>query len=293
MPESLKVLRRRVRTVRNTKQITRAMEMVSASKLRRAQASLFVARPYIRNMEILLARLAPEADAAGHPLFVQRRVKRSTLVVFTADRGLCGSYNATIIRIAESHLRDLPRGRMDLICVGRRGHQYFSKRAWPIVGRFTDMGGVLNLEQSRSLSDYLRDRFLYGETDEIYLLYTSFVSTSVHKVVFEKFLDLDESALAAKVPADDRAPIEYIFEPSRERVFEKLVPAYLEAKVFITLAESFTSEHASRMLAMNSASNNCDEMRDTLTLRLNKARQGTITGDLLDIVGGAEALQKG
>jgi F-type H+-transporting ATPase subunit gamma len=292
MAESLKALRRRIRSIKSTKQVTRAMEMVSAAKLRRAQAALYAARPYIRGLATLLGRLAPQAEASGHPLFAQRHVRKSTLVLFTADRGLCGSYNGNLIRIAEDHLKSHKLGSMNLVCVGRRGAEYFGRRQWPIAEKYAGFGGVLDQAKSDALAQSLVDRFLSQDTDEIYLLYSTFVSTAVSRPTYEKYLDLDLSALMRYAPPEDREVVDYAFEPSRERVFEQLLPNYLKSKILIAMAEAFTSEHSARMLAMHNASQNCDEMVDSLTLSLNKARQSTITSDLLDIVGGAEALQK-
>jgi F-type H+-transporting ATPase subunit gamma len=295
MPESLKVLRRRIRSISNTKQVTRAMEMVSAAKLRRAQGALLSARPYVRHLEKLLAHVAPMAEATGHPLFSQRHVKRSTLVLYTADRGLCGSYNANLIRIAEKHLKDHRLGSMELVCLGKKGHEYFSRRHWPIALSITDMGGVLDRKRSDQLANYLKERFLSGQTDEVFLLYSTFINTAHSRPTYQKFLDLDLSDLITPTHklANTDYQNEYILEPTRERVFERLLPDYLQSKIYITMAETYTSEHSARMLAMNNASSNCDEMADTLTLKRNKARQGSITNDLLDIVGGAEALQQG
>jgi F-type H+-transporting ATPase subunit gamma len=294
MAESLKVLRRRVRSISSTEQITRAMEMVSAAKLRRAQSALMAARPFVRNIELLLGRLAPMAEITGHPLFAQRKVRKSTLVVFSADRGLCGSYNATLVRLAEGYLRDHARGTVELVCVGKHARDYFERRAWPIAESFVDMGGILRREDAVNISNYLRDRFLAGKSDEINLLYMSYVSTSISKPVHEKYLDMDQSALMRKAPPAERERVlDYLVEPDYQSVFNALVPNYLVSKIYIILAEAFTSEHSSRMLAMNNASRNCDEIVQTLTLKLNKARQSTITGELLDIVGGAEALQQG
>jgi F-type H+-transporting ATPase subunit gamma len=293
MPESLKALRRRLRSIHNTQQVTGAMEMVSAAKLRRAQSALQAARPFIRKLEMLLGYLAPAAEAAGHPLFTSRRVRRSTLVLFTADRGLCGSYNSNLIRIAEHHLKEHRLGSMDLICVGRNGANYFGRRNWPIVGTYPDFGGVLDRDKSNDIAKTLLARYLEGETDEIYLLYSTFISTSQSKPTYEKYLDLDLSTLLRNAPPEERKGFDYTFEPDRDHVFDALLPIYLRSKVFITLAESFTSEHSARMLAMNNATKNCEELISTLTLRLNKARQTSITSDLLDIVGGAEALSGG
>ena len=291
MPQSLKVLRRRIRSIGNTRQITRAMEMVSAAKLRQAQHALLEARPYARELQILLGRLAPAAEVSGHPFFAPRQVKRASLVLFTADRGLCGSYNANVIRQAEDLLKEHRLGALEVICVGRKGFDYFSKRKWPVAAKFTDLSGRLDRAKSDAVADFLCQRFLSGETGEVHLLYNAFVSTAYHRATYEKFLDLDQSALLRNVPAEERRAIDYIFEPTRERVFERLVPAYLYSKIFITLAEALTSEHSARMIAMNNATKNCEELIESLTLSRNKARQSTITRDLIDIVGGAEALK--
>jgi F-type H+-transporting ATPase subunit gamma len=292
MAQSLQVLRRRVRSIDNTRQITRAMEMVSAAKLRQAQRALSETRPYARQLQRLLGRLAPTAEAEGHPFFAPRVAKRSTLLLFTADRGLCGSYNAGVIRRAESLLNDHPLGTLELVCVGRRGADYFSRRKWPVAARFVDTSNRLDPAKSDALSDFVCNRFLAGETSEVYLLYNAFVSTAVHRLTYEKFLDLDQSSLLKGVAPEERHPIDYIFEPDRRRVFDRLVPAYLHSKIFITMAEALGSEHSARMLAMNNATKNCDELVDSLTLSLNKARQSSITRDLIDIVGGAEAQKK-
>lgn len=269
------------------------MEMVSAAKLRYSQRVLLEARPYARNLQKLLGRLAPTAQAAGHPFFAARNVKRATLVLFTADRGLCGSYNTVMIRQAEQMLLEQRVGALELVCVGRRGADYFGRRHWPIAARFTDMGGKLDVGRSNEVAEFLCKRFLDGETDEIHLLYNAFVSTAIYRPNYVKFLDLDQSDLMANMPQDEHehGNLDYLLEPSQERVFDQLIPAYLKSKILITLAEGFASEHSARMLAMTNATKNCDELVDSLTLALNKARQSSITRDLLDIVGGAEALK--
>jgi F-type H+-transporting ATPase subunit gamma len=292
MPQSLKVLRRRIRSIGNTRQITRAMEMVSAAKLRQAQRALMEARPYARHLQTLLGRLAPVAEVAGHPFFAPRSVKRASLVIFTSDRGLCGSYNAAIIRQAEEQLKEHRLGTLELVCVGRAGFDHFSKRNWPVAAKYADMAGRLDRKKSDAAADFICDRFLSGGTDEVYLLYNTFVSTADYRPTYEKFLDLDQSALMRNAPAEERVALDYIFEPGRERVFDRLVPAYLHSKIFITLAEALTSEHSARMLAMNNATKNCEDLTNSLTLSMNKARQSAITKDLIDIVGGAEALKK-
>jgi F-type H+-transporting ATPase subunit gamma len=295
MAESLKILRRRVRSIKSTKQITRAMQMVSAAKLRRAQSVLLAARPYIQHLEMLLGRLAPDAAESGHPCFTtsSKKEERITLAIFTGDRGLCGSYNSNLIRIAEATIERLGgRDLVDLIFVGKRGASYFLRRKYAEAGSFTDWSGVVDRPRAEQIGIELTDRFLSGKADKVYLLYNAYISMSSHVATLDQFLPLEGDALLRKVPEKERQALEYLYEPNRTILMDRLVPAYLRSKLFITLAEALTSEHSARMLAMNNATGNCDEMIDMLTLHMNKARQGSITNDLLDIVGGAEALQK-
>jgi len=292
MAETLQTLRRRVRSIASTKQVTRAMEMVSAAKLRRTQAALMGARPYGHHLEALLGRLAPIARASGHPLFAEREVNRATLVLLTADRGLCGSVNSNLIRRAHKHLDAREGGAVDLMCIGRRGADYFARAGYAITARYDNFGGKLDRAKSDQIAQRLFDRFAAAETDEVHILYSDFISTAVTRPALQKLLPIDESILE-RLAAETGAPPDYLFDPDRESVVRELAPNYLRSKIFICLAESFTSEHSARMLAMNNASRNCDELVDALTLSLNKARQSAITGDLLDIVGGVEALTKG
>ena len=294
MAETLKRLRRRVRSVINVRQITRAMEMVAAAKLRRTQGILKAGRPYARKLQELLGRLAASEAASAHPLFEPREAGRTTLVVFASDRGLCGAFNSNLFSAAERYALERGREGLELYCVGRKSLAYFSKRGWPICGSMTDFSGNIDLERSNRLGAELKERYLAGQTDEVLLLYSAFVSTARFRPAVERFLNLEREALmsgAADRRPDRRAAIDYIFEPSVREVFDSLVPRYLQAKIYITFAEQLTSEHSARMLAMHSATENCRELRDSLTLRLNKARQASITKELLDIVGGAEALR--
>ncbi|MCE5230957.1 ATP synthase F1 subunit gamma [bacterium] len=294
--ESLKTLRRRVRTVRNIKQITRAMEMVSAAKLRRAQATLLAARPYARKLQDLLARVAASSTVAGNPLFHERPGKRRVLVVFTSDRGLAGSFNVNIARTAEEQMRSEPDAQWRLICIGRRGRDYFTRRGYDVIDSVVGLGGQADSQQATRLADRLREMFLAGEADTIDLLYARFISTVVNRPMVVQFLPMTPEALQIgkkKEPAIAAHETEYIIEPSPQAVFDQLLPRYLSSRVYITMAEQATSEHSARMVSMNNATKNCTELGDQLTLKLNKARQGAITKELLDIVGGAEALQKG
>jgi len=270
-------------------QVTRAMAMVAAAKLRRTQTALVSARPYAEKIKALLARVA--ASVSGecvHPLFVQREEKRIVLVLFTGDRGLCGSFNANIIRYAEEFLHKNGRG-VDLYCIGKRGRDYFRRRGGRILEQVIDLRGRVSLEATRRIASQLQGYYTSRSTDAVYLCYNVQVSAMISRGRIEKFLPLDPAAMGWK---QTDAAAEYIFEPSREEVFAQLLPRYCESRLYAVLAETLTAEHSARMLAMNNASQNCEELIDTLTLRMNKARQASITKEIGEIMGGAEALRK-
>jgi F-type H+-transporting ATPase subunit gamma len=283
---SLRDIRRRIRSVQNTQQITRAMEMVSAAKLRRAQARVEAARPYGLKMQQMLESLAAAASGLHHPLFEEREVKRRLLVVFTSDRGLCGSYNSNIIRTAIRYLREYPQESVNLGIIGKRAFDFFTRRPFPISFSITDMAAKVDLIRTREIAAQITDMFRSGQVDEVRLLYTRFISTVSYKITLEKFLPVEKPA---SVTSD--MPSEYIFEPDAEGIFASLVPRYCVTKILQTMLEAFASEHGSRMISMGNATKNAGEMIDHLTLVRNKARQAAITKELLDIVGGVEALK--
>jgi F-type H+-transporting ATPase subunit gamma len=292
MPASAKILRRRIRSIKATGKITRAMEMVSAAKLRRAQSILLAGRPYAQNLQQLLGHLAGSASVAEHPLFAQREGNSRIMVVFTGDRGLAGGFNSNLIKLVETELKSQPNINWKLYLVGKKGHDYFKRRQWPIVRSITGLSGRPDLELAREIANDLLARFTSGEADSIYLFYHSFVSLAIYRPKLAKFLNLDQSELAAaEAGAAAKGPaLDYILEPSAERVFDALLPRYLTSKIYITMAEVFTAEHSARMIAMNNATKNCKELTDQLTLQMNKARQAQITRELIDIVGGAQAV---
>lgn len=294
MAETVKQLRRRVRSTKATKQVTRAMEMVSAAKLRRAQGVLMAGRPYAAKLQELLSHLAGSAAVAAHPLFRKReQVSKVLLVIFTADRGLCGGFNANVIRLAEKAVAGEADKKFRLFCIGKKGYDHFRRRGYDIAEHVTGLPGRPDPALAQRVSDTVRDKFLSGEYDEIRFCYSSFVSMAVYRPTMAKFLPLDAADLAG--PAGDshakKTELDYILEPSPERVFDALLPRYLSSRAYITLAEVMTSEHSARMLAMNNATKNCDELQQSLTLRMNKARQAAITKELIDIVSGAQAVQ--
>jgi len=280
---TLRDIKRRIRSVQNTRQITRAMEMVAAAKLRRAQSQVEKSRPYTQKMQLILDNLSAASGIVTHPFFEKRDVKNTTLVVITSDRGFCGSFNNNVIRQAEAFLKAPAHQTAELVCVGKKGFTYFKKRRWDIVLSQIDYGGNLDLAKVRRLSSELTRRFLTGETDEIFLLFTRYISMSRHKVILERFLNIEHVA-------DGDGSIDYIFEPDPAAIYNDLMPRFAMTKVQTALADSFASEHAARMVAMSAATKNAGEMIDNLILVRNKARQAAITKELLDIVGGAEAL---
>lgn len=290
MAENVKSLRRRLRSIKNTKQITRAMEMVSAAKLRRSQDLLMAGRPYASKLQELLGRLAGSATAT-HPFFDKREVRNRVLVLVTADRGLAGSFNAQLIKRAEQILRDSDTP-IELVCIGKKGYDYFKNRQWNILFSITDFGGKLTYERTNEMANQVTDLFLTGKADEVLVLYNSFVSMMVYRPTLEKMLPLDPEALLAEATSAVQGPaVDYILEPSAGQVFDSLLPRYINSKMYIVMAETFTAEHSARMVAMSAATKNCSELIDKVSLAMNKARQAAITTEILEIVGGAEALK--
>lgn len=282
--QSIRDLRRRIRSVSSTRQITRAMEMVSAAKLRRAQIRLTQARPYAGKAEEIMKNLAGAAADVSHPLLEVRPVKKTTLAVFTSDRGLCGSFNSNIVRRAETFLKDYNLDHCELVLVGKKAFDFYKRRRWRVRKTMADFGGNLQMAKARVLANDLMKAYENKETDQIFLLYTRFVSTTTYRVTLTPFLPL--------VPEKKEGITgDYIFEPSPAEIFEQLIPRFCLTRIVLALAESFASEHGSRMISMGAATKNAGEMIDHLTLVRNKARQAGITKELLEIVGGAEALQ--
>jgi len=223
----------------------------------------------------------------SHPFFDKRDVKKRTLVLVTSDRGFCGSFNANLIRRAMNWLSDKEQENTELVCVGKKSRVFFRRRPWEIADSFVDWSGNLDYGKARNLVDLLTNRFLDGTTDEITLIYTEFISTAKIRIVQMPYLPVERP----QARENDDVHLDYIFEPSPEVIFADLMPKYALTRMITALADSFASEHSARMLAMGAATQNAGEMIDMLTLQYNKARQAAITKELLDIVGGAEALR--
>jgi F-type H+-transporting ATPase subunit gamma len=287
---TLRALRRRIRSVQNTQQITKAMEMVAAAKLRRAQGRALAARPYAVKITEMLGNLAGAASELDHPLFKVREVKNVALVLVTSDRGLCGAYNSNLLRAAEQRLRapaaDGGSGVTSLVLVGKKGRDYFRRRRYSVLATHTPVPAEASLEFARTLTEDLIGRFVAGEVDRVEIMFTRFVTALNRRVVVEPFLPVGAASTQAAGASGGA-----IFEPDAESIFAELLPRYATAKLFAALADALASEHSARMIAMGSARKNAGELIDLLTLRRNRLRQAAITKELLDIVGGAEALK--
>jgi F-type H+-transporting ATPase subunit gamma len=284
---SLKEIRRRIRSVKSTQQITKAMEMVAAAKLRRAQARALAARPYAEKITAMLENIAGAASQLESPLFKVREVKTTALVVVTSDRGLCGAYNTNVVRTAEAQLRNAQPGAIKLVLVGKKGRDYFRRRRHPVLASHVDLPREANLELASRLTDDLIGRFVSGEVDRVDVIYTQFISALRRKIVQETFLPVGASA-----PAEGASQArDFIFEPNAEAIFADLLPRYATAKMLSAIANSMASEQGARMIAMGAARKNAGELLDKLVLDRNRARQTAITREILDIVGGAEALK--
>ena len=283
---SLRALRRRIKSVQNTQQITKAMEMVAAAKLRRAQLRATAARPYAAKITAMLGSLAGAAAELDHPLFKTREVKRTALVLVTADRGLCGGYNSTLVRAAEQRLRAAEPGSIHLVLVGRKGRDSFRRRKFPVLATHTPVPAEASLEFARMLTQDLITRFVAGEIDRVEIMFTEFISALRRHVRVQTFLPVGAAGAVGSAASDVA-----IFEPDAESIFAELLPRYATAKLFAALADALASEHGARMIAMGAARKNAGELIDLLVLRRNRMRQASITKELLEIVGGAEALR--
>jgi F-type H+-transporting ATPase subunit gamma len=282
---SLKALRKRIGTVRSTQQITKAMKMVAAAKLRRAQEAAERARPYATKLTEMFAALTAGIESEAHPLLARRPENRIDLVVLTSDRGLCGGYNANLLRFAEAFLRERSGVEAAAVAVGRKGLEYYRRRGMRLVahrlGILTTPAPALAAE----LAEEITRRFVAEETDAVYLVYSRFRSAISLVPTAVRLLPVTPPEAA------DGPQVDYIFEPERPELLSLLLPRYVQALITQALLEAAASEHGARMTAMDNATRNASEMIAALTLSMNRARQATITRELMEIVSGAEALK--
>jgi F-type H+-transporting ATPase subunit gamma len=284
---TLKAIRKRISSIRNTQQITKAMKMVSAAKLRRAQEAAVQARPYAEKMTDLLKNLAARVASNAHPLLTIREEKRIQLVLLTSDRGLCGGYNANLIRAAEAFMRNQGTGKeIQVALVGRKGADYFRRRRAQISDRYVNILAIPAEELAAEVAEKLISRFVVGEADAVYLLYSRFRSALSQVPTLEKLLPV-----AVTETAETEQLTEYLYEPGVAELLASLLPRITMVAIHRALLEATASEHGARMTAMDSATTNASKMMGNLTLQMNRARQASITRELMEIVGTAEALK--
>ena len=286
---NLRAIRKRITSVKSTQQITRAMKVVSAVKLRRAQDGINAARPYARKMREVVQAVAGRAGADAHPLLTAREAKKLALLVVTSDRGLCGSFNAGLSRAVYRFLNE-HRGAYEeitLFVVGRKGRDFFRRREIPIRKEYLGVLGAVSRHHAETIANDLAGGFLAGEFDEVQIAFNEFRSAISQIVRFEKMFPIALES-SGKTGGDE---VDYLYEPSREEILAKLLPKYVQTMILRVLLESVAGEHGARMTAMDSATNNSVDMISRLTLQMNRARQATITTELTEIVSGAEALK--
>lgn len=281
-------IKRRIRAVENMMQLTKAMKLVSATKLRKAQEKITAARPYARRMLEVLNSLATRANPESHPLLSQREEKIIELIVITADKGLCGSFNANIHRAAIRFFEKMRERQLSLYLVGKKGRDYFRKRSALVTQELIDISRVVSYEHASMIAGNLMERFTSKKVDAIYILYNEFKSAGRQKPIVEPLLPIQRLDMKPGSVIED-----YIYEPGAQELFEELLPRHVVTQVYRALLESAAAEHAARMNAMEAATTNARDLIDVLTLKMNRVRQNSITTELIEIVYGAEALQKG
>jgi len=282
---SLIDMRRRIRTVRNTQQITKAMKMISAARLRKAQDRAFNARPYAGLMKEVLGSLASRSAGGTHPLLARREWKQLTALVVTGDRGLCGAFNTNITRTTERFLKEHAEQQVELVLIGRKGRDYFRRRKATIAQEHTGIFARLNYTHAKQIADQIIPAYSEQKTDAVFLIYNEFKSVISQKLTVEQLLPL-----APFTPTPGVVMVDYIYEQPPAELFARMLPRYVEIQIFRALLESAAAEHAARMTAMDSATNNAGDMIEGLTLNMNRIRQAAITKELIEVVSGAAAL---
>lgn len=283
---NLRDIRKRIASVKSTQQITKAMQMVAASKLKRAQDGVVAARPYAIKMNDVLASLALRTEAGKHPLLQRREEKNVEVIVITSDRGLCGGYNHNVIKASEHFIAEKEGAGENVLLgvIGKKVRDYFRRQDKEFTAEFLNPGKITFSFAEEVAADVI-ERYVEKTTDAVYVVYTEFKSAMTQNVIVQRLLPVEPMELA-----EDEVAVEYIYEPSEAELLAEILPRYVYTQLFRMLLESVASEHGARMTAMDSATSNAVEMVDRLTLLYNRARQAAITTELMEIVSGAEAL---
>ena len=281
--QNLRQIKIRIKSIENTRKITRAMEMVSASKLNRSKGSFYSIRPYVGALEVMMRDLLSDSPEVKSSLLQKREhIKNTALCVVTSDTGLCGAYNNNMLRYAEKFITDLQSPAVSIIAVGKEAYTYFLKKGFRVDGSYLGLYGRCSSNISNTIAGDLTGIFTRHEADEVYIAYTRFNPSLQHVPTVEKLLNIEP---------DRQVKNHYIFERSAQAILDSLLPVYISCKIDAIIAEAFTSEHSARMLAMKTATDNAQDLIEQLTLARNKARQFAITKEVLEIAASAEALK--
>lgn len=280
---NLKDIRDRIKSVKSIQKVTKAMKMVAAAKMRRAQERMEQSRPYSNSIKEVIEHLLPDLDPGMLPLLDVRKVKRKAYVVVSADRGLAGAFNTNILKLAQKEIDQFGRENVDLFCIGKKSRDHFKRREYNIIESHVEFWAEMNFENAMMIGRSIIDHFTSGRVDEIHVLYNYFINVGQQEVKSETLLPL----LFDNVKKETH---NRLYEPSKEELVKSLIPRHLNVQMWKYLLESYASEQAARMLSMENATSNAQDMIKDLTLQFNKARQAAITTEMLEIVGGAEAL---
>lgn len=291
---TLRDINKKLKAIKNTKKITAAMKMVAASKLRKVQDRMLNFRPYANGMESVLSNLAKVAEREIHPLLALRPRRTVEVVVITSDKGLCGAFNSNVLKASFKHINQLKTDgiELNLSIVGRKARDFYRRRAFEMRNNWTGISGNVTYGSAQEIANSLIENYTNETVDEVVLVYNEFKSMISQNIVTMKLLPIGTMEPEGEEAKDMSMYGDYMYEPSRQAIFEQLIPKYIEIQVFRSLLESSAAEEAARMAAMENATKNCSEMIDKVTLLANKLRQAAVTKDLMDIVGGVEALKQ-
>ena len=279
--------KKRIASVKNTQKTTNAMKMVAAAKLRKAQQAILAQRPYALKLKEILRGIATRSDISAHPLLARRPVRRARIVVLTSDRGLCGSFNASVLRNTVFFINENKSSydEFDMSFIGQRGYDFFKKRSFKIHRNYEDVMDSITYEKASDIAGNLIDEYKAENLDAVYFVYNEFKSAISQKLVVEEVLPISRREIGS-----EQSVVDYMYEPNKEKILDDMLPRHVCIQVYRMLLESSASEHGARMTAMDSATRNAGEMIEKLTLLANRMRQQSITTELVEIVSGAEAL---
>ena len=281
---NLKNLSERIKSVTSIQQVTKAMKMVAAAKVKKAQEKMEISRPYSLNTQELICRILPQVSSSDISLVEKREVQNIGLIVITSDRGFAGSFNSSVIRLAEKEISRLGKDNVKLFCLGKKSSEYFSKRNFNVQEKFFDFWRDMSFQTASEISESFINAFESNEVDEVHVIYNRFKTLSSQELVMEKVLPVDFSVNY------NIKNYNYDYEPGQKQIVSMLIPKHIKVQMWQQLLESYSSEEAARMIAMDNATENAKEIIKDLKLEFNKARQAAITTEMLEIVGGAEAL---